>query len=92
MFYVIIVALEAVLLVILGSFTKSRLPFISGIVAFILNIGYQTTSILASLGTAIFALIIGIAIVILVIILERFREKLIRSSRLLSTDQNEWTW
>ena len=92
MFYVILVALEAVLLVILGSFTKSRLPFISGIVAFILNIGYQITSILASLGTAIFALIIGIAIVILVIILERFREKLIRSSRLLSTDQNEWTW
>lgn len=91
-FYFILVAIEAVLLVVLGTLSKSRFYFISGILAFILNIGYQTTSILASLGTAVFALVIGIMIVTLVIILERFREKLLASARLLSTDENEWTW
>jgi len=84
-----IIGVEGILLVLWGSATKSKVPFLGGIIAFFVNALYQAISILWSLNAAAAALGIGLTLVILVILLERFRIQLIDSGRRWS--QN-WSW
>ena len=83
----LIVGIEGVLLVFWGAVSKSKVPFIGGIIAFTVNVLYQATSMLSMINVAIGVLVIGLFLVIMVILLERFRNRLMKVGH-----SWDWTW
>ena len=90
--YASIVGVEGVLLALWGAASKSKVPFIAGIIAFSVNVLYQSTSILSSLNAAAVALGMGLVLVALAILLERFRGRVINAGRRWSARLQNWNW
>ena len=90
--YAVLLAAEAVLLVLWGAANQAKLPFMGGIVAFIVNILYQTTGLLSTLPGAAIGLIVGLLIVTAIAGIELKRAQLITLGRVWTSRLSLWRW
>ena len=75
--YAVLLGLEGIGFIVWGAATRSKVLMISGVLLFGVDVIYQATSLLSSFGGAIIAAVIGVALLVLVLVAERFRARLI---------------
>ena len=90
--YAILLALESFLLVLWGAVNQTKLPFVGGIVAFIVNVLYQTTDLLSTLPGAWVGLIVGLFLVTVIAGIERRRQQLVKLGREWTSRVSQWRW
>jgi hypothetical protein len=90
--YALLLAVESILLVLWGAVNRTRLPSLGGIVAFVLNVLYQTAGLLSTRSGAVIGLTIGLLLVAVIAVIEWRREQLIRLARDWSGQAGQWRW
>ena len=90
--FVLLTAGEAVLLTLWGVFSRSRVNFAGGIIAFTINLLYQLTKLLADVHGALIAIGIGVFLIVVVLILERLRTRLSQSDNKWVDRIEAWNW
>jgi hypothetical protein len=90
--YALLLALESILLVLWGAGNRSRLPFLGGITAFVVDVLWQTGGLLSGLPNAAIALIVGILIVSGVAIIEWKRAQIIGAGKEWTRRLSRWQW
>ena len=79
-------------MVLWGAANNTRLPFIGGIVAFVVDVLWQTGGLLSTLSGAWIGLIVGFVIVTTIAGIEWRREQLIRLGRDWAGRLRQWSW
>ncbi|MBI4310753.1 MAG: hypothetical protein HY681_03135, partial [Chloroflexi bacterium] len=90
--YGLLLAVESILLVLWASANKTRLPFVAGIAAFVVEVFWQTGEWLLGFGPAVIALVAGILIVTSVALVEWKRQQLVALGRQWSSRMTAWRW
>ena len=78
--YAVLLGVEGIGFIVWGAATRSKVLMISGVLLFGVDVIYQATSLLSSFGGAIIAAVIGVALLVLVLAVERFRARLMEFS------------
>lgn len=78
--YAVLMGVEGVGMIVWGAAIRSKVLLIGGLLLFFVDVIYQTTSLLSSFGGAIVGIVLGITLLVLVIMAERFRERIIHVS------------
>lgn len=76
--YALLLGLEGIAFVIWSGVVKSKTLLVGGVIIFVLNLLYQITSLLLTFGGAIAGISIGVIILISVLGIERFKDKISR--------------
>ena len=90
--YAILLGVESFLLVAWGAVNNTKVVFAGGIVAFAVNVLYQTSGLLSTLSGAAIGLTIGLLLVALIASIEWKRERLILLGREWTVRLNQWSW
>ncbi|MBI2171422.1 MAG: hypothetical protein HYU30_05310 [Chloroflexi bacterium] len=90
--YALLLAAESILLVLWGAGSRSRLPFLGGITAFVVDVLWQTGGLLSGLPNAAIALIVGILIVSAVAMIEWKRAQIIDAGKEWTRRLSRWQW
>jgi len=92
LFFVLLMSIEAIGLVVWGLFTKSKISFLGGIFAFSINVLYQLTAFISDFNGAILTLSGGITIIVLVVIFEKTRSRLMAKGTVFLDNLEQWNW
>ena len=76
--YALLLGLEGIAFVIWSGVVKSKTLLFGGIIIFVANILYQITSLLLTFGGAIAGISIGVIILVAVLGVERFKDRIAR--------------